>query len=209
MYNIGGCIVFNIQYERLIVKLYFDVSLLIKNLKAFKPKVLIKSQNYKDYVINFESEIVRGISKLIALSFIEIMGEEGIYGYKLTRKIKKNTNNMLIIEEGTLYPILRRLNKDGLLKIEKREFAGRLRNYYIITENGKNIYNHLMGFFIKLIESISPIMNIKLTQKADEFIICPNCTNRINLANNNLNSCIVCGLNLENIEIKDEKNHDY
>jgi len=178
------------------------VCILIKNLKAFNSKVLIESQNYKDYVVNFESEIVRGISKLIILSFIEEMGEKGIYGYKLARKIKKNTNSMLIIEEGTLYPILRRLNKDGLLKIEKKEYAGRLRNYYVITKNGKNIYNHLMGFFIKLIESISSVMTIDITHKTDNFIICPNCANKIDFKDNNINYCNVCGLNIENINIK-------
>ncbi|MFX1503701.1 MAG: PadR family transcriptional regulator [Promethearchaeota archaeon] len=181
---------------------------MLKNIKAFDSKVLIESQKYKDYVINFESEIVRGISKLIILSFIDDMGEEGIYGYKLARMIKKNTNNMLIIEEGTLYPILRRLNKDGLLKIEKKEYAGRLRNYYIISETGKKVYNHLIGFFIKLIKSISPIMNIELIQKKDNFIFCPNCTNRINLKGDNIAYCNVCGLSLENIIAKEEENNE-
>ncbi len=181
------------------------MSFLIKNLKAFQSKVLIESQNYKNYVINFESEIVRGISKLIILSFIEEMGEDGIYGYKLARKIKKNTSNMLIIEEGTLYPILRRLNNDGLLKIKKKEFDGRLRNYYFITEQGKNIYNHLTGFFIKLIESITKLINIEIIHKKDDYIICPNCTNRISLRESDIKFCNVCGLSAENLGVEEDR----
>ena len=42
---------------------------------------------------------------------------------------------------------------------------------YIITENGKSTYNHLTGFFIKLIESITHLINIEISHKKDNFII--------------------------------------
>jgi len=118
---------------------------LIKQVKNFNPKALINSEKYRRYVENFESEILRGISKLILLYAVKQKGEEGIYGYKLARDLKKETENALIIKEGTLYPILRKLKVDGLLTTKKKEYNGRLRSYYMITHNGRNIYNHLTG----------------------------------------------------------------
>lgn len=126
------------------------------------------------------------------------MRSDGIYGYKLAREVKEDTNNRLIIEEGTLYPILRRMKNDGLLVIQKKEINGRLRNYYIITDKGKYVFDHLMGFFLKLIESISQLININIELKEDRYKICPNCSNRIKINKTTAQFCIVCGLKFEN-----------
>lgn len=170
---------------------------MIKNIKPFSPKALISSEIYKQYVENFESEILRGISKLIILFYIKETGSNGIYGYKLTREVKKDTDNNLIIEEGTLYPILRKMKNDGLLFIEKKEIKGRLRNYYIITEKGKYLLDHLMGFFLQLIETISQLVDAKIGVKGNQYEICPNCSNRIKIVGEANIHCIVCGLNFE------------
>ncbi len=41
------------------------------------------------------------------------------------------------ISESTLYPVLRRLQKDGCLDVYDQEFAGRNRRYYRITQQGQ------------------------------------------------------------------------
>lgn len=169
----------------------------MKSIKNFNPKALINSENYRQYVENFESEILRGISKLIILYAVKQKGEEGIYGYKLAQDLKKEMMDELIIKEGTLYPILRKLKIDRLLSIKKKEYNGRLRSYYIITQKGINIYNHLVGFLTHLISLLSPIVNIEINVDEEHFLICPNCLNRINIEKINQDYCLVCGLNLE------------
>ena len=57
---------------------------------------------------------------------------EGTYGYKITQCVRQ----ALEVSESTLYPVLRRLQKDGCLETYDREFAGRNRRYYQITEVG-------------------------------------------------------------------------
>jgi len=170
---------------------------LIKQVKNFNPKALINSEKYRRYVENFESEILRGISKLILLYAVKQKGEEGIYGYKLARDLKKETENALIIKEGTLYPILRKLKVDGLLTTKKKEYNGRLRSYYMITHNGRNIYNHLTGFLIHLISSLSKIVDIEVKLNEESYLICPNCSNRIEGEELNKEYCEACGLNLD------------
>ncbi len=58
--------------------------------------------------------------------------EEGVYGYKITQDVRK----VIELSESTLYPVLRRLQKDECLIVYDREFAGRNRRYYKITEKG-------------------------------------------------------------------------
>ena len=55
------------------------------------------------------------------------------YGYQLTQQVK----DVLGISESTLYPVLRRLERDDLLRTYDKEFGGRNRRYYYITEPGK------------------------------------------------------------------------
>ncbi len=57
---------------------------------------------------------------------------EGTYGYRITQEMRK----VLEVSESTLYPVLRRLQKDNCLTVYDREYAGRNRRYYRVTEQG-------------------------------------------------------------------------
>ena len=57
---------------------------------------------------------------------------DGTYGYKITQDVRQAID----ISESTLYPVLRRLQKDGCLEVYDREFGGRNRRYYKITDRG-------------------------------------------------------------------------
>ena len=57
----------------------------------------------------------------------------GTYGYKITQDVRQ----VIEISESTLYPVLRRLQKDGCLDVYDMEFGGRNRRYYKITDAGK------------------------------------------------------------------------
>lgn len=65
--------------------------------------------------------------------------ERGTYGYKITQDVRQ----ILDVSESTLYPVLRRLQKDECLEVYDMEFAGRNRRYYKLTEKGSaqlNLY---------------------------------------------------------------------
>lgn len=57
---------------------------------------------------------------------------DGTYGYKITQDVRK----VLDISESTLYPVLRRLQKDECLEVYDMQYDGRNRRYYKITEKG-------------------------------------------------------------------------
>lgn len=59
--------------------------------------------------------------------------ETGTYGYKITQEVR----TVLDLSESTLYPVLRRLQKDGCLTVHDEAFNGRNRRYYQITLAGR------------------------------------------------------------------------
>ncbi len=57
---------------------------------------------------------------------------QGTYGYKITQDVRQ----VLEVSESTLYPVLRRLQKDACLEVYDMQFDGRNRRYYKVTERG-------------------------------------------------------------------------
>lgn len=63
---------------------------------------------------------------------LAVLSHGDAYGYILTQQVKSR----LDISESTLYPVLRRLQRDGLLTVYDRPYQGRNRRYYAITPVG-------------------------------------------------------------------------
>lgn len=61
------------------------------------------------------------------------MEENGTYGYKITQDVRKAID----ISESTLYPVLRRLQKEQCLETYDLAIDGRNRRYYRLTETGR------------------------------------------------------------------------
>ena len=74
-----------------------------------------------------------GAALLDAIVLAVVSNEnEGTYGYKITQDVRQGLEG----SESTLYPVLRRLLKDQCLETYDREYGGRNRRYYKITEKG-------------------------------------------------------------------------
>ena len=71
-------------------------------------------------------------STLLDTVVLAVVSKEGTYGYKITQDVR----SVIDISESTLYPVLRRLLKDGMLETYDIEVDGRNRRYYKITSNG-------------------------------------------------------------------------
>ena len=71
---------------------------------------------------------------LLDACVLGIVDQQDAYGYTLTQRVRE----VVEISESTLYPVLRRLQKDGFLQTYDEPFNGRNRRYYRITDLGKN-----------------------------------------------------------------------
>ncbi len=158
------------------------------------------------------------------MKVIKTHGKEGVYGYQLLKDLKELTNNMLIIKEGTLYPLLRNLEnwqstvteskgKEkakrivslSLIQSYKQIEGDRPRKYYYLTEEGEKILSHLEGFFIKLLEAISGINDFQIILNKERYIFCQNCKTRIDYLDDDIQFCEICGFNLNINNIEEEK----
>lgn len=63
---------------------------------------------------------------------LSAVNQNDTYGYKITQDVR----TVVDVSESTLYPVLRRLQKDGCLAAYDQEYAGRNRRYYTITPQG-------------------------------------------------------------------------
>ena len=66
---------------------------------------------------------------------------EGTYGYKITQDVR----SVIELSESTLYPVLRRLQKDDCLVTYDKQINGRNRRYYKITDEGKEMLASLQS----------------------------------------------------------------
>ncbi len=68
-----------------------------------------------------------------------------MYGYELTREVKNTTENIIKVREGTLYPILHRLEKRGLIEsIWEKSSKGPPRRIYRLTNFGDQILKEVI-----------------------------------------------------------------
>ena len=78
---------------------------------------------------------------------------QGTYGYKITHDVRQ----VLEVSESTLYPVLRRLQKDQCLEVYDMQFDGRNRRYYKVTDRGMaqlNLYREEWKVYSKKISEI-------------------------------------------------------
>lgn len=72
-------------------------------------------------------------SNLLDACALAILKRGDTYGYEITQEMKK----AIVISESTLYPVLRRLQKEGLCRTYDQPYQGRNRRYYSLTEKGE------------------------------------------------------------------------
>ena len=81
-----------------------------------------------------DKNLLSGSTTLLVLSLLS-SGDK--YGYEMIAELEARSDHTFTLKEGTLYPILHTLEKDGAVKsYEKEAPTGRMRKYYRITETG-------------------------------------------------------------------------
>lgn len=98
---------------------------------------MMKEDEFNDLHDKLTQELRRGILILATLSQLL----EAKYGYALIDELSRHG---LEIEQGTLYPLLRRLEDQGLLESEWNVEGSRPRRYYVISSAGRELL-HLLN----------------------------------------------------------------
>ncbi len=103
-----------------------------------------------DLYQNYKIELRRGTQILIVLSQLD--SKE--YGYSLLQKL---LDKGVSIEPGTLYPLMRRLESQGILESEWDTTESRPRKYYVLSYEGRKLYEVLMNEWKDIVNEIESL----------------------------------------------------
>ena len=94
-------------------------------------------------------------ASLLDAIVLSVVSTEDTYGYKITQEV----NKIIGVSESTLYPVLRRLQKDHNLEVYDMEYLGRNRRYYKITNKGRILLNLYQEEWTLYKEKIDRVFN--------------------------------------------------
>jgi PadR family transcriptional regulator PadR len=82
-----------------------------------------------------EKDLRKGSARVLILA---MLAEKPMYGYQIAKELKRRSKGYFAFKEGTLYPALHGLEKDGLLTSQWEVVdKGPSRKYYHLTEDGR------------------------------------------------------------------------
>src|SRR5262245_17279270 len=107
---------------------------------------LAMSTNRKD------SDYLNGVPELLLL---RLLTRQPMYGYELVQGIRLFTNGVLAFGEGCIYPVLHRLEAEGLIHGTREEVGGRARVVYRLVPAGRKRFAAAMGRWEQVAAAIS------------------------------------------------------
>lgn len=107
--------------------------------------------NIDETVSGLVLELRRGILILLVLSQLQ----KPMYGYSL---VKKLNDSRIPIDANTLYPLMRRLEGQGLLESQWDTAESKPRKYYQITENGRLVLEKTKAYYRTFSASVNALL---------------------------------------------------
>ena len=85
--------------------------------------------------MKFNKELVGASTGILALS---VLAKEPSYGYQIIKRLNEEADGIFTWQEGTVYPVLHKLEKQRLVRTQWQQAdTGRRRKYYYITAKGR------------------------------------------------------------------------
>ncbi|MBN2588770.1 MAG: PadR family transcriptional regulator [Sedimentisphaerales bacterium] len=104
---------------------------------------------------NWQTQLRKGLLDIFVLNLLK---NGNCHGYDMVQKLKKN--NGMVIREGNIYPILARLQTDGLVtSYAEASKDGPPRKYFRLTESGQKVLSDMNNHWDKISKSIQKLRN--------------------------------------------------
>ena len=104
-------------------------------------------------------ELLKGSLKTIVLKVLEENGR--MYGYEITKKVEDLTRGKIVLTYGALYPVLHKLEAEGVLVTEPENYNNRIRIYYMLTTKGKSVVREKLEELSEFIDTLKGIVDIQ------------------------------------------------
>ncbi len=102
-------------------------------------------------------EYIRGIVKTLILKLLS--QKKQMYGYEITQRVEELSRGDIKLTYGALYPILYKLEADGLLTTSTEVVDNRARKYYTLTHEGKKIAKEKISELQRFTEILKAILS--------------------------------------------------
>lgn len=100
------------------------------------------------------SQLLKGVLEACVMAVVE---EQPVYGYELSQKLQEI--GLPDISDGTIYPVLLRLQKNGFIRGEMRpSAAGPNRKYYFLTEEGQGELEQISFEWLQIAKPVSQLL---------------------------------------------------
>ena len=109
-------------------------------------------------------EWMRGSLDLMILS---VLAEDSLYGYLIQQQLDQVSGGRVQVQEGTLYPVLHRLEAAKLVRARWDDSAGRRRKWYDITAAGRKRLTHQAVQWNEYAEILSQLLEPALKAAAN------------------------------------------
>lgn len=105
----------------------------------------------------YERQMKKGVLDMLVLKLLD---EEPRYGYQLIQEMRERSQETFLLKEGTLYPVLYRLEDEELVISKWSEAEGKQvpRKYYEITDKGKKALVEIREVWKRIAGGITQIM---------------------------------------------------
>lgn len=91
---------------------------------------------------------------------LHLLADKGrMYGYEITKEVKERTAGQLLLTEGALYPVLHKLESQGVLNTHIELVEGRARKYYQLNEAGTALAQSTQAQLMAELQSLLRIFN--------------------------------------------------
>jgi PadR family transcriptional regulator, regulatory protein PadR len=105
----------------------------------------------------WERSFMAGSTKLYILS---VLSKGPLHGYGVLKEIKDKSDGCCTITPGTIYPVLRELERDGFIVSSKAMTGGRTRITYELTDRGKQVLDAGLAKWESHIEGAKKILGL-------------------------------------------------
>jgi DNA-binding PadR family transcriptional regulator len=113
------------------------------------------SRKMEEELDRWSKEIRRGA---VPLTILALVNKSPAYGYELVKQLE-DTTSFIQLEQGTVYPLLRRLEKRGILRSEwNYNDPTKPRKYYRLTPDGEKTLTLMVQSWIQLSEEMKEIL---------------------------------------------------
>lgn len=108
----------------------------------------------------YEQQMKKGVLDMLVLKLLE---PEPKYGYQIIQEMKDKSADIFSLKDGTLYPVLYRLEDDGLVESEWSAAQGKQvsRKYYRITDAGRDALSEIWSVWERVSDGVVKIMEEK------------------------------------------------